>query len=102
MRVSDLPPRVLLAAAVTVLAVVVLGAQTVLSGGDGAGEDAGGGPTTTELDASVDSTTAGDEPAVAPPRPVEVQPDWYPKRSSRYSDRSPEASITTVPPAPES
>lgn len=99
MSVTDLPPRVLLAVVVTVLALVVLGARTIFS--DGAG-DADGGPTTTELDAAAPDGPPAEEPVVEPPPPVEVQPDWYPKRSSRYSDRSPEASITTVPTVPGS
>jgi len=96
MKVADLPPRVVLAAAVTVLAVVVLAAQTVLSDRDGG--DAGA--TTTTIEAPGDTVDPDDEPVVVAPTPVEVQPDWYPKRSSRYSDRIPEASVTTVPTQP--
>jgi hypothetical protein len=29
---------------------------------------------------------------------IEVQPDWVPKQSSRYSDRTPVVTVTTLDP----
>ena len=89
-----LPPlRILVAIAATVLALVVLGVNALL-GGDDAG-DSGGGAEPAPVETSTTSTTA-------PPQVVDTSvvlaPDWYPKGSSRYSDRSPTGTITTLPP----
>lgn len=102
MRLMDLPLRVLLAAAVTVAVVVALGAQAVFTGGDDGSADAPTDPTEIEeTDETSPLTADSDASAVEAEPEVEIQGDWYPKRSSRYSARSPEPLITTVPPGPE-
>jgi hypothetical protein len=30
--------------------------------------------------------------------PISILPDWYPKQTSRYSDREPVVTVTTLPP----
>lgn len=89
---GPLPPlRILVAIGVTIVAVGVLGVSAVLGG-----EDSVQPPP--EL--STSTTTTGAPPTTAGEvvdTSVLVAPDWYPKRSSRYSDRQPIVTITTLP-----
>ena len=87
------PTRILVAMAATVLALVVLGANA-LFGGD---EPPEGGPTEEPATAE-SSTTVTTAPREVVDTTVVLLPDWYPKGSSRYSDRSPSVTITTLPP----
>jgi hypothetical protein len=86
------PPRVLIAIGVTAVAVLVLGLRTC-AGGDG-GVDGTSTTTSTastlpaEPDDGISTTTSS----------IVVLPDWYPKQSSRYSDREPVVTVTTLPP----
>ncbi len=79
-----------MAIALTVLALAVLGGRALLSGGDG-DEDAGG----------ASSTTSSSPPTSPPPEltttSVEILPEWFPKQTSRYSERESVVSLTTVP-----
>lgn len=79
------PPRVLVALGVSVLAAVVLVGAWLIGGGDAPA------PTTTT---STASTTATVPVVTIAPTPITVLPDWYRKASSRYEDRRP----STVPP----
>lgn len=86
---SQRPPlRILVALALTVVAVAALGVGALV------GNDAPSSTTTTS------TTTAA---VLAPTTEVtetsvQVAPDWYPKGSSRYSDRRPAVTITTLAP----
>jgi hypothetical protein len=86
------PPRVLVGIAVTVLAVAVLGVRACSSGGDGAGDAAG---STTAPPTTAQATE--DAPEITTSS-IAILPDWYPKQSSRYSDREPVVTVTTLPP----
>ncbi len=85
------PPRVLVALGVTVLAVVVLGLRAC-TGGDDAADDAA---TTTAPPTSVEATV---DTAEVTTTSIVLRPDWYPKQSSRYSDREPVVTVTTLAP----
>lgn len=92
----QLPPaRVLVALGVTVLAVVVLGAQALLRGG---GDDDGGATPEDQAGATSSSTTASERVVSTTTSSIAVLPDWYPKQSSRYSDRGPVVTLTTLAP----
>lgn len=90
MELSRVPPRILIALVLTVLAVAVLGVRTVIDRDTGGG--AAEGSTTTTAD-----PTPTDAPVEASTTSVEVLPDWFPKQTSRYSEREPVVSLTTVP-----
>ncbi len=98
----QLPPaRVLLALAVTALAVVVLGVRACAPSDDGA--DAGTPavseePGATSSSTSVAPSTQPTQPAQVTSSSVESLPDWYPKQASRYSDRDPVVTVSTLPP----
>ncbi len=91
MELSRLPPRVIVALVVTLLALAVLGGRALLSGGDGDGDARGASSTTSSSpptsSPSVELTTTS----------VEVLAEWFPKQTSRYSEREPVVSLTTVP-----
>ena len=93
------PLRILLAIAITVLALGALVVAAVV--GDDGGEDA------SRPDDDEEQTTTTIAPATTSAdvggTSVVVAPDWYPKGTSRYSDRTPAVTITTLPPtsAPE-
>lgn len=92
MNAVALPPtRVLIGVGVTLIAVVVLGVQA-LRGGDDQPEAGSADPTTT----SVAPTTTPDQATTS--SSIEILPDWYPKQSSRYSDRQPVVTVTTLAP----
>lgn len=83
----DLPVRVVVAGVITVIGLAVL-AVAALRGG---GEDPAA-PTTTVAD-DVTSTTV--RPA---PTTIEVLPDWYRKGNSRFSERGPAPTVSSLPP----
>jgi hypothetical protein len=88
---GSLPPlRILVALVVTVVALGVLAADALFMSDDPA--EAPAGPATTST-TTTSSTVAG-----AVETSVVVAPDWYPKGSSRYSDRQPAVTVTTIPP----
>lgn len=87
---STLPPRILVALAVSVVAVVVLGVAWLV--GTRSDPSDGATPTTTTTSAVATTVPTGDTIA---PTPITVLPDWYRKSSSRYDERRP---ATTVPP----
>ncbi len=92
MNAVALPPtRVLIGVGVTLIAVVVLGVQA-LRGGDDQPEAGSADPTTT----SVAPTTTPEQATTS--SSIEILPDWYPKQSSRYSDRQPVVTVTTLAP----
>lgn len=83
--------------AVTVLAVSVLGVRACADRGEaGSGAPTSVATPTTEVvaGATVTSEPAGATTTVS----ISVLPDWYPKQSSRYSDREPAVTVTTLPP----
>lgn len=95
MGAGNLPPtRVLVGLGVTLLALLVLGVRACV--GDGA-DGRGAAPTTTTSSTSV---PAAADPADAATTTVSIAilPDWYPKQSSRYSDREPVVTVTTLAP----
>lgn len=82
--------------AVTVLAVSVLGVRACADRSDG-----GSAATTSVVAPTVDDDAGAttSEPAGATTTvSISVLPDWYPKQSSRYSDRQPAVTVTTLPP----
>ena len=94
--VAGIDRRWLVAGLATVVAVVFLVATTVVGSGDDDPSSDAASTSTTEL-ATAPSTAA---PTIA------VQPDWYRKETSRYSDRRPVATessgvptVTTEAPA---
>ena len=86
------PPRVLIAIGLTAAAVLVLGLRTC-SAGDG---NVDGTSTTTSTASTVPADT--DDGISTTTSSIVVLPDWYPKQSSRYSDREPVVTVTTLPP----
>lgn len=85
------PPRILIAIAVTVVAVGALVLSAVLGGGDEVTRE-------TPDDRPEDTSTSAAPTTVAEVAgtSVVVAPDWYQKGSSRYSDREPAMTITTL------
>ncbi len=88
------PPRIIIGVAVTLLAVLALGLRSWVSSDGGSGS-AG---TSTTADAPVETTTAPGGVDEVPSTSIVLAPDWYPKQSSRYSDRRPVVTVTTLPP----
>lgn len=91
MELSRLPPRVLVALVLTVAALAVLGGRALLSG-EGNDGDAGGAASTT-----TSSTSTSQPPVELTTTSVEVRSEWFPKQTSRYSERESVVSLTTVP-----
>lgn len=92
--VAGLPlsPRILVALGATVLALVVLG---VVSLTGGSGDDRTDATTTTVTTSSTVPVPAG------PPRSIDLQPDWYQKGHSLYSERGPTPTVSSLPPTTE-
>ncbi len=88
---STLPPRILAAIAVSVVAVLVLGVAWIVGTRSDPSDGAGSASSTTTT--SVTTTVASGDTIA--PTPITVLPDWYRKSSSRYDERRP---ATTVPP----
>ncbi len=86
--VLGLPVRYAAALVATVLAVVVLLVASAL--GDGEPEVSEVAPTTAP---STTVLVVG-----GPPRSIEVQPDWYRKGYSLYSERGPVPTVSSLPP----
>lgn len=86
-------PKFLVAIVITVATVIGVVAMS-LSGSDKAST-----PVETTTTTSSASTTVAVE--TIPPTTVEIPEDWYPKGSSRYSDRSPATTMSTLAPLPE-
>jgi hypothetical protein len=85
--VRDVPPRLLVAIALTVVGLVVL-AVAALTGGSG---DEPATPSTTG--SSAVTVTAG----TVPPTTIELLPDWYRKGNSRFSERGPAPTVSSLP-----
>jgi hypothetical protein len=87
---GSLPPvRILVALAVTVVALGVLAVNALIASDDPAEAPAMPAPTST--------TTTSSTVAEPVETSVVVAPDWYPKGSSRYSNRQPVVTVTTIP-----
>lgn len=96
MGTGNLPPtRVLVGLGVTLLALLVLGVRACV--GDGA-DDRGAAPTTSTSSTASVPDTADPADAATTTVSIVVLPDWYPKQSSRYSDREPVVTVTTLAP----
>lgn len=93
-------PRILVGIGLTVAAVVVLGVTSFAGSDDG---DEGGTTTVDPIESSVSpETTPPTSPAIdesTTSTSIVLAPDWYPKQSSRFSDRRPVVTVTTLPPA---
>jgi hypothetical protein len=90
MTASLPPPRILVALAITVVAVAVLAVNALVgSAGDEVTEQE---PVATSTTTVPVETTAAEVVETS----VVVAPDWYPKGTSRYSDRQPAVTITTL------
>lgn len=87
------PARVLVGIGATVLAVGVLGVRSC-TGDPGAGSGAVPSTSTSAGVAEVEDTS----PTPTTTSSIVVLPDWYPKQSSRYSDRAPAVTVTTLQP----
>lgn len=87
------PPRIMIGIAVTLFAVLALGLRSC-AGSDGRS----GSSATSTTGASVETTGASAAVEEAPSTSIVLAPDWYPKQSSRYSDRRPVVTVTTLPP----
>ncbi len=85
------PTRVLVGVGVTLLAVVVLGIQALRGGED---RPVAGSPESTTT--IVAPTTTPEQATTS--SSIVILPDWYPKQSSRYSDRQPVVTVTTLAP----
>jgi len=86
--VNAVPPRILVAGGVSVVALLVLFGAWVLGREDAT-------PATTTTEAVTTTTSVAPTESIAP-TPITVLPDWYRKVSSRYDQRRP----STVPPGP--
>ena len=88
-----MPPRIVAALVVSVVAVLVLGLAWVV----GSRSDSSDGTSTasTATSTAVTTTVAAAPGDTIAPTPITVLPDWYRKGSSRYDERRP---ATTVPP----
>lgn len=89
--VAGLPlsPRILIALAATVAALIVLGVMSLTGG---SGEDRTEATTTSVTTSSTVSVPTG------PPRSIDLQPDWYQKGHSLYSERGPTPTVSSLPP----
>ncbi|MFZ4669257.1 MAG: hypothetical protein ACOYML_08160 [Microthrixaceae bacterium] len=92
--VAGLPlsPRILVALGATVIALIVLG---VVSLTGGSGDDRTDSTTTTVTTSPTVPVPAG------PPRSIDLQPDWYQKGHSLYSERGPTPTVSSLPPTTE-
>lgn len=88
----SVPPRIVLAAVVSVVALAALGLSSLWPSGDGDGAGEAGNTSSTTT-SSVDTTLTS-----APTTTIELAPDWYEKASSRYSDRVPSVTVSTLDP----
>jgi len=84
--------RVVVALCVTALCTAVLAVVSLRGGVD----QSAAPPTTAPSDAQTTVTTAATQSTTT--SSIEVLADWYPKRTSRYSDRRPPVTVTTLAP----
>ncbi|MCX6525559.1 MAG: hypothetical protein NTX58_12495 [Actinobacteria bacterium] len=94
---NRLPPRMILALGFTLVALLLLAVGALRSDPDSKEQDQS--QTASENSSTSISTTT----ALAPEQSttttsIKLLPDWYPKGSSRYSDRAPAVTVTTLPP----
>lgn len=87
-------PRFLIAVAVTVVALIAVAILSLVGGDD----DTGSRTSTTVAAPGTTTMLAGPETTTTL---VEIPEDWYPKGSSRYSDREPSGSAPTQKPVSE-
>lgn len=85
-------PRVLVGIGATLLAVVVLGVRACATEGEPADDPAQAETTTTV------AVAAPVDPALTTTSSIVILPDWYPKQNSRYSEREPVVTVTTLQP----
>lgn len=90
-----LPTRVMIALGITVIAVLVLAGMAVFGGTGGSGVDrnANAKPEVTSTSTTVTATTTAVSITTTS---LQIPVDWYPKGSSRYSDRKPPVTVTTI------
>ena len=91
---GTLQMRYLTAGVITVVALLVLGLGA-LFGGDDAAETQPGADATTS---TTEATTTSQVTASTTTTSIAIRPDWYPKQTSRYSDRQPIVTVSTLPP----
>jgi hypothetical protein len=84
---------VLVGLALTLLALVVLGVRACAGGG---GTEPAADPTTSTSTST--QVAEGLPDAATTTVSIAILPDWYPKQSSRYSDRAPVVTVTTLQP----
>jgi hypothetical protein len=85
--VRDVPPRLLVAIGLTVVGLAVLAVASLTGGG---GEEPATASTSTSSEVTV---TAG----TVPPTTIELLPDWYRKGNSRFSERGPAPTVSSLP-----
>ena len=85
--VLGVPVRYVVAVAATVVAVLVLVVASSLGGDE---ED--------QVAVTTSTSTLPPPPLGGPPRTIEVQPDWYRKGYSLYSERGPTPTVSSLPP----
>ncbi|MGB3410499.1 MAG: hypothetical protein WBA45_04830 [Microthrixaceae bacterium] len=90
----------LFALGITVIALLVLAGMAIFGGSegsDGSGSAAKSGPEAGQVGTST-STTASTSTVSVTTTSLEISVDWYPKGSSRYSNRKPPVTVTTIAP----
>lgn len=84
------PPRIMAGVGVTLIAALILGVRSCAGGSSG--------ESTTTSASTVVSTTVAVLVEETTSTSISLAPDWYPKQSSRYSDRRPVVTVTTLAP----
>ena len=85
--VLGVPVRYVVAVVATLVAVLVLVVASSLGGDE---ED--------QVSVTTSTSTVPPPPLGGPPRTIEVQPDWYRKGYSLYSERGPTPTVSSLPP----
>ncbi|MGB6056813.1 MAG: hypothetical protein WBF71_01010 [Microthrixaceae bacterium] len=93
-----LPARVLIALGITVIALLVLAGMAIFGGSDGPDRSGSAAKTGQQADPGLvsTSTTAPTSTVSVTTTTLEIPMDWYPKGSSRYSNRKPSVTVTTI------
>ena len=92
------PVRILVAGALTVAVLGVLGLSSLLGGDANPTVTSGSTPTSaTASTTSMEAATSSSSSSSTPPPTVRLNPAWPSKATSRYSEAEPAAPATTVP-----